>query len=144
MHSHWKWKIVWCSQWLTLYVHEFYMGLKYYFKGRLIHIFIITYITIELFIIWNTSHDNNKPFKLLQRCESITFYYKLWVHSVASCFKKKSVLQNLHITNNIKRYLIFANINLHFTTTNMITAPQHTPYHHNTYKYIWFTPRKNR
>ncbi len=116
------------------------MGLKYYFQGRLIYIYIITYIMIELFIIWNTSHDNNKQFKLLQRCESITFYNKLWVHSVASCFKNKSVLHNLDITNNIKRYLIFANINLHFTTTN-ITSPHHTLYRHNTYQYIWFTTR---
>ena len=88
---------------------------------------------IELFIIWNTSHDNNKQFKLLQRVNRSLFTINFECIQLRVASKTKSVL---HITNNIKRYLIFANINLHFTTTNIITSPQHTLYRHNTYQYI--------
>ncbi len=85
---------------------------------------------IELFIIWNTYHDNNS----LNCCNGVNrslFTINSECIQLRVASNKKSVL---HIINNIKRYLIFANINLHFTTTNIITSPQHTLYRHHTYQ----------
>ncbi len=107
-------------------------GAKLLFKGTS-HIYLHNYIHYDRiihnleYVSWVMTIINS-----LNCCNGVnrslfTINFECFQLRVAS--KRKSVLHNLHITNNIKRYLIFANINLHFTTTNIITSPQHTLYH---------------